>query len=406
MKKIISYITLFHILFAQICYFTFEIVKADEINIQETSFVVTAYYSPLPNQKYYFKWSYEADIILNGKWVTWASWKAVFSWMFAAPKTYWFWTKIYLEWVWIWEVADRWWAIVAADGNDSRWYDYDRIDIWMWFWEEGLARALAWWKKTIKWYVVVDNSLPISLDITNFPAPQSALISLAKKQELEKENQKAIEANPKLATFEKYISPNSSPEHIQMLQEVFSEMKLYTWSIDGKYESIESTLINYQLQKWIVKNATDDGAGYFWPLTRSTAKKEYIAYISVNKAQIEKENKIKAQINSIKTKIDTAINKHISTIWRPTVWAVGTNVRLLQKTLKMLGYFKGKDTGIFWPTTKQALIDFQLEKWIIQSANDEAAGIYGPKTQSALSTHLKLTLEEKVLESKGLLSYQ
>ena len=34
---------------------------------EERYFVVTAYYSPLPDQKYYLKGNYEAEIRLNGR---------------------------------------------------------------------------------------------------------------------------------------------------------------------------------------------------------------------------------------------------------------------------------------------------------------------------------------------------
>jgi hypothetical protein len=34
---------------------------------QETFFVVTAYYSPLPDQKYYLRGNYEDEVILNGR---------------------------------------------------------------------------------------------------------------------------------------------------------------------------------------------------------------------------------------------------------------------------------------------------------------------------------------------------
>lgn len=40
-------------------------VSADDESEQRT-FVVTAYYSPIPNQEKYLRGSYEADIRLNG----------------------------------------------------------------------------------------------------------------------------------------------------------------------------------------------------------------------------------------------------------------------------------------------------------------------------------------------------
>ncbi len=37
-----------------------------EIATEKKTFIVTAYYSPLPDQSFYLKGSYEADIRLNG----------------------------------------------------------------------------------------------------------------------------------------------------------------------------------------------------------------------------------------------------------------------------------------------------------------------------------------------------
>lgn len=111
-------------------------------------FIVTAYYSPLPNQNYYLKGNYEDELKLNWMWIAWASWVWVYEWMLAAPKNYAFWTKIYLEWLWIWSVEDRGGAIV---NSWVRWYEHDRIDVWMWYWEEWLRRALYWWKRKVAW---------------------------------------------------------------------------------------------------------------------------------------------------------------------------------------------------------------------------------------------------------------
>lgn len=91
-------------------------------------FIVTAYYSPLPDQSFYLKGSYEADIKLNGNGTHGASGKEVYPGMLAAPKTYTFGTKIYLDGLGIGTVDDRGGAIVSSG---SRGYDADRLDIWM-----------------------------------------------------------------------------------------------------------------------------------------------------------------------------------------------------------------------------------------------------------------------------------
>lgn len=407
MKKIISYITIFNVLFLNLSFYTLETAKANTpIFSSDNYFVVTAYYSPLPNQNYYFKWSYEADIKLNWRWLRWASWKEVFSWMFAAPKSYTFWTKIYLEWVWVWEVADRWWAIVSTDPRESRWYQYDRIDIWMWHWEEWLARALAWWKRTIKWSILADSQTWVTINLSNFPAPESALKNLAKKQQLEKQITKEIEANPKLNIFEKYIWPESSSENIKMLQEIMTEMWLYNWAIDGKYNSVKDSLISYQLKIWVIDNKSNDWAWYFGPKTRTQAKKDYLWFVEKNKAEVEAKKKIEAQLALIKKTVETKVQNHVSSIWNPKVWDIWENVRILQKTLKTLWYFKVKDSAIFWDMTKKSLIKYQIDKWVISSVNDDWAWSFWPKTKEALKNELVTVLENQILKEKKLLSYK
>jgi hypothetical protein len=78
------------------------------------TFVVTAYYSPLPDQSFYLRGSYEADIKLNGGGIKGASGKPVYSGMLAGPKIYPFGTAIKLNGVGIGKIDDRGGAIVKA----------------------------------------------------------------------------------------------------------------------------------------------------------------------------------------------------------------------------------------------------------------------------------------------------
>jgi hypothetical protein len=138
-----------------------EHIVSEEVLPWKRKFIVTAYYSALPNQKHYsysihrkrYRTYYE-ELKLQWWWKVWASWKKVFSWMIAAPKNYKFWTKIYLEWIWVWVVEDRWGSIVNAW---DKWHEFDRIDIWMWYWYEWLIRAKNWWQREVYWEILDDN---------------------------------------------------------------------------------------------------------------------------------------------------------------------------------------------------------------------------------------------------------
>jgi hypothetical protein len=213
-----------------------------EASIESDSyFIVTAYYSPLPDQDEYITGSYQWDIRLNGSGVRWASGKEVFPWMIAAPKKYAFGTKIYIEWLWVGSVEDRWWAIIeASDG----WPSHDRLDVWIWFWDEWRKRAIVWWARKVKWGVVEDTS---ELSIAFSPSLW-------------------------LELFWTSVWPDSHPEDIKKLQEFLVSLKMYSGKVDGEHNSIRDTIIDYQLKHGIIKSASDEEAGYFWRKTIATIK--------------------------------------------------------------------------------------------------------------------------------------
>ncbi len=212
------------------------ILKEDEPITWDTYFYVTAYYSPLPNQSRYTTGSYWGDIRLNGEGKYTASGKWVFSGLLAAPRNYDFGTRIELEWIWVGSVEDRGWAIVNAW---ERGHDYDRIDVWMWYGDEWLARALKWGKRKVKWKIVSDDRV---VNIKFNTSPIAAYSNL-------------------------YVTPESNSVNVKKLQQLFTDLNLYNDDIDGKYISIQDDLIDFQLQHKIISSKYDDQAGYFWKRT-------------------------------------------------------------------------------------------------------------------------------------------
>lgn len=74
MKKIKSVLVLmFFLLNMSLWNFAHGYDENDESSVEkietENFFVVTAYYSPIPWQKYYLRWNYEDEVILNWKWI-------------------------------------------------------------------------------------------------------------------------------------------------------------------------------------------------------------------------------------------------------------------------------------------------------------------------------------------------
>jgi len=358
----------------------------------EVRFIVTAYYSPLPNQKQYSysvytkrQRTYEEEKRLQWEWIRWASWKKVFPWMLAAPKNYKFWTKIYLEWLGVWEVADRWWAIV---NKWVRWHSYDRIDVWMWYWDDWLRRASYWWKREVKWNFLNNKSI-IDLDYTKIP-----LVNFKYKNKVKKIFNKEIDV------FSKKLTKNNE---YKRLQEIFKELWLYNWLIDWDNTKIIDIIYDFQLSEWIVKSIYSAWAWNYWPKTRKALKNKYNDYIirkneekkrlalivKQKKEERLKEEEKRAEYKKIeKLSFNMAINK-VESIWSPKFWEISYEVRELQKTLNKLWYFTYKDTAIYWNITKNSIISYQIDRKIINEKNELWAWIIWPKTKKALKDDLK-----------------
>ncbi len=416
MKKIISKILIITILLP---IFT---IKAYSTNDDEWYFVVTAYYSPLPNQESYLTGDYESEKRLNGQWISWASWKWVFSWMLAAPRNYAFWTKIYLEWLWIWEVSDRWWAIVNAW---KRWYEYDRIDVWVWHWDEWLKRALYWWKRKVKWYVT-DSSLNVTFDFNNIASPDWATKWLKKISSI----------------FNTWLWKWSDKEMVKNLQKLFTEIWLYKWEINGIYnDEIISIVYNFQLKNEIVKSSKDYWAWYWGKNTRDIFLKEYLDWdfdnnkytiknienneeidnqeslessidpekelkdksidlqivqidvkkelkdksieLEITQIDVEKELKNKSiDLQIVQIDVEKELKNENSEIFEKTI-STKEDVIKLQNILKELSLYNWEITGIYNDVV-DSIYKFQLSKWIVLSTNSPWAWNYWPKTRSSL----------------------
>ena len=231
-------------------------IKEENIKIQKC-FIVSAYYSPLPNQKKYSTKSYAWDIRLNWNWKFWASGNWVHPWFIAAPSAYPFETKIQLDWLWVWVVEDRWGAIVR---KWVRGHECDRLDIWMWYWDEWLNRALKWGKKKVSGKIL-DKNAKITISFPNIKREYLAI----------------------------KIKPESSKKDLKKMQELFLKAKLYSWKIDGKYSSFKKAIINFQIKNKIIQNKNDYAAGYIWPKTIKKLEELYPEiFIIARKEDIEK----------------------------------------------------------------------------------------------------------------------
>ena len=374
MKKIWSLMIIITILLPFCCVNTYS-----EDN--DSYFIVTAYYSPLPWQESYLAWDYDSEIKLNGWWIKWASWKWVFSWMLAWPKNYDFWTKIYLEWLWIWEISDRWWAIVNA-GN--RWYEYDRIDVWMWSGDEWLKRALYWGKRKVKWYIT-DSSLSVTLDNKKIASPDWATNWLKKIWNI----------------FNIWLWKWSDIWMVKKLQTLLKDFWLYNGELDWTYNNkVIDVVYDFQLNNEIVKSPKDFGAGYWGKNTRDLFLKEYLDW-DFDKVVTEKpllstgwpkglilspyQEKEATKIEKVEVVNNLAIfDNSISG---------KDNIIKLQNILKEMSLYKWESTGDIKDII-DTLYDYQISKWIVNSIASPWAWTFWPKTRAALKVSYKEYLDK------------
>lgn len=222
----------------------------DQWSCRAQMFKVTAYYSPLLWQDLYYKPTYEEEIRLNGRWTNWASWAPVFNGMIAAPKSYAFGTRIRFPWWGVWQVEDRWQAIVH---KWERSQPHDRVDIWVWKWEEWLRRALSFWVQYIEGFVCEgDTAGAVWFDFDALPYYEDFLNTTLRSVSLQ---------------------PWRRDLFVKSLQGYLSAL----WFIDesgqtGEYSRATKAAVCMFQQKHLWLSPSHEACWWFWPQTRRTMK--------------------------------------------------------------------------------------------------------------------------------------
>lgn len=67
---------------------------------------------------------------------------------------------------------------------------------------------------------------------------------------------------------------------VKNVQELYKLLGYYTWDITWDYSDVEDSVIAYQIDTWVIASASDDGAGWFGPKTRTQTRKDYTAFLS------------------------------------------------------------------------------------------------------------------------------
>lgn len=292
----------------------------------QRTFVVTAYYSPLPGQKYYVTGSLASDKRLNGNGTHGADGTPVYPGMIAAPSIYSFGTRISCPGYIDGEIHDRGGAIVKAG---QRGYAHDRLDFWAGHGDAALKTALFWGKRT--------------LTCTVYPTGTSP-------------------------AFDQYVSLPNSPKSYgkaQMAQRAPNLVQTTTsTTTSSRYNKILNDLgydaddkasrIAFQMRHGIIESPTETVAGNIGPATK--AKLDAIASKNTG------------------LKISEGLKEG----------NVSNDVRILQEALIEKGFLKEASTAIFGPATKEALIAYQIDAGLIPDASHSAAGYVGPGTKTAL----------------------
>ena len=380
-------------------FFASNVFASNLSNCTQRTFIVSWYYSPLPWQSIYYRSDYQSEIRLNWRGTHWASWRAVFNWMIAAPRNYSFWTKIYFPWHWVWEVHDRWQAIVNAG---VRWYSHDRIDIWMWHWEEWLMRAISFWKKRLTWYVCND-SRSVWFDFTSFLIHEKFM---------------------DVALWWVYLIPWRTDEFVRTLQSYLYAL----WYISKEHQTwfywpiTRDAVCRFQTNLWL-SNPTQDVCWYFWPATRTAMKnisitrwlfsnnyyKQYVTSKSelvvlnknnddtVSLYNIDNSDEISDWIldtdsfEDVIEEIENLVNSNDYNfwftferwIWR---WENSWEVWKLQEWLSLLWYYNNNINYIYDEYTVNAVLSFQLDNWIVTlESNPIVKWFFWPSTRQLLN---------------------
>lgn len=423
--------------------------------IQE--FVVTAYYSPLPGQCCYFRGNYEEEIMFNGKGTNGADGTDVYPGMIAAPPEYSFGTVIELPSIGVvGTVHDRGSRIIEW-GEDLH-----RIDLWMGEGEEGLARALAWGVRRVQGTVYPQGSEAPSerMDLGGFDASTRYLTSVPTDEptailknatrntqgysvrtlqltlkDLGYFTPKATghfgpETQASLLKFQKdyglsgdgsVVTPETSValvaaisigvhnlplldiglqegskgSPVRQAQKLLRYLGHYHGRTNGVFDrDFKKTVTQFQLHAGVIQKVTDGGSGRIGPSTKK-------AILAAWKVKI-----VVAKSKAMLVKID--VTEHVQKKNVPSkllsMGDKGTEVKKLQAFLVTEGHLPQKDiTGTFGERTKNALLAYQLDRKIIESAKEKGAGVYGPVTKQHMSKEIG-DLKWRLVRERGLQS--
>ena len=357
------------------------------------TFIITAYYSPLPDQERYVTGTYEGDIRLNGHGVHGADGTDVYFGMIAAPSHIPFGTKMDISGLGIGTVHDRGGAIKSKDDSGLA---HDRLDIWMGYGDKGLKAALTWGKRTKEVTVYgIDENISENFYLADF----SLETSLVK--------QAFSFLEPKIFPEDLWYGQEDSK--ILLLQQYLKDLDYFEGSLSGFYgEQTYDAVLRFQKEQGVIDDENDLGAGHFGINSRRTLeriieknedflKNRYISYGILESQDLPipyEEDVFLSYYPDLKEELISFDN--------PVFFGEqGDPVRNLQEELVRVGFLRLQPTGFFGEITRHALFKFQQAKGLVADINTPGAGTLGPKTRALLNSLLnKRTRSKRMIALK------
>lgn len=300
---------------------------------REQEFILTAYYSPLPGQCCYVKGGYRADKILNGEGTHGADGTPVYPGMIAAPASYPFGTVVALPGIGRFTVHDRGGAITELSGGAHR------LDIWVGEGEEGLARALAFGVRRVKGTVYDAGGFQPkeNFSLETFPAVLERLEPFL----IGGKNLLSVTADA-----------GSRGLSVTLLQRSLKQL--------GYFDHPETGLFGAVTQEALAAFNADFGLQE--PSDRLTERSAAMITAAVRRSSAR-----------------SPVVRNVDRSARASV------VRAAQRTLRFLGYYKGRTDGKYSEALAAAILRFQQKEQLVGTKTDPGAGRIGPLTRGQLT---------------------
>lgn len=315
-------------------------VHAQSLDIhapREVDFVLTAYYSPLPGQCCYVKGGLVADKVLNGNGTHGADGTPVYVGMVAAPPSYAFGTKVQVPGLGVLEVHDRGGAIQLLDGGNIH-----RIDVWVGYGEEGLARALSFGVKRVRGTVYPPSDAQPASDFSLDRVP----VDYDRLRPYNVIQNGLVDVSPKAG--DTGLSVAYMQDHLRALGYLVDDEPMFFGP------KTQAALEGFQRDRGLAPHpdALDaESAASLMASVRMLGRDMGVPLVDASSSQ--------------------------------------SDVATAQRLLRSMGYYRGRTNGAYDDRVKGAIMAFQKDALLIGDEASPGAGMIGPITRAAIGDRLR-----------------